>query len=58
MNIPNDPMILLSYINTKLRDDYASFSLLCEELELDAATIEAKLDAIDYHYDATTNRFC
>jgi hypothetical protein len=32
MNIPNDPAILLSYINTKLRDEYSNLDDLCGSL--------------------------
>lgn len=56
-NLPTDPMILLSYINTKLRDEYSSFSALCDDLEIDPASIEEKLSSIDYHYNSELNRF-
>lgn len=55
--LPNDPMILLSYINTKLRDNYASLELLCDDLQADKMQIEEKLKAIDYTYNAELNRF-
>lgn len=55
--IPNDPMMLLSYINTKLRDDYSSLSLLCDDLELNPQEITAKLATIDYIYNEELNRF-
>lgn len=55
--LPNDPVILLSYINTQLRDNYASFPLLCEDLQADAAVITEKLASIDYFYDETLNQF-
>ena len=55
--IPNDPMILLSFINTKLRDDYKSLDLLCDDLQLDKAELEAKLSSIDYKYDPDLNKF-
>ncbi|MBQ1240171.1 MAG: DUF4250 domain-containing protein [Ruminococcus sp.] len=55
--IPNDPMILLSYINTKLRDDYPTLDALCDDLQADRTEIEAKLKAIDYTYNAELNRF-
>ena len=55
--IPNDPMILLSFINTKLRDDYKSLDLLCEDLQLDKAELVAKLSSIDYKYDPELNKF-
>lgn len=57
MNIPNDPMILLSYINTQLRDHYASFDDLCKSLDLDACVITEKLKSIDYMYDSDCNQF-
>lgn len=57
MAIPKDPMILLSYLNTRLRDDYHSLAELCRELELDCDVIEKKMEAIDYRYDENLNRF-
>ena len=55
--LPNDPMILLSYINTKLRDDYPTLDALCDDLQADKSEIEAKLKAIDYTYNAELNKF-
>ena len=55
--IPNDPMILLSYINTKLRDEYESLAALCEELDLDEAALKERLAAVGFVYDAGRNRF-
>lgn len=55
--IPNDPMILLSYINTKLRDEYKSLDLLCDDLQIDRAELESKLSGIDYTYNPELNRF-
>ena len=55
--IPNDPMILLSDINTKLRDEYPSLDLLCDDLQLDREQLEQKLSAIDYTYDPKLNKF-
>lgn len=57
MNIPNDPMILLSYVNTQLRDSYSSFDELCKSLCIDKSEIETKLSAIDYTYNSELNRF-
>ena len=57
ITIPNDPMMLLSFINTKLRDEYSSFQTLCYELELNAADITEKLSQIDYTYNPELNRF-
>ena len=55
--IPNDPMMLLSYINTKLRDNYDNLSALCDDLELNADDIISKLASIDYAYNSKLNRF-
>lgn len=57
MYIPNDPMMLLSYINTQLRDNYSSFEELCKSMSIDGEKIKAKLSAIDYKYDEKLNRF-
>lgn len=55
--LPKDPVMLLSYINTQLRDHYASFALLCDELQADETTIKEKLASIDYFYDESQNQF-
>ncbi len=55
--LPQDPVLLLSYINTKLRDFYPSLSALCEEEEADRSTIETALSAIGYSYDREKNKF-
>ena len=33
--LPQDPAILLSYVNTKLRDCYPSLAALCDDLQAD-----------------------
>ena len=55
--IPKDPVILLSFINLKLRDYYPSLENLCEELEVEKEDLITKLSAIDYHYDENINQF-
>ena len=55
--IPKDPVILLSYINTKLRDEYASLSELCAALDADEVAIRHTLSGLDYQYDPVHNRF-
>ena len=57
MNIPNDPAMLLSFINLKLRDNYSSLDLLCEDLNVSKDDICGKLSSIDYEYDSSTNQF-
>ena len=50
-------MILLSVINTKLRDFYPDLDDLCDDLMLDRRELEEKLAAVDYHYDGEKNQF-
>ena len=57
MNIPNDPAILLSFLNTQLRDFYPSLEEFCKSNDLDMQTVTQKLAAIGYVYDAAQNRF-
>lgn len=56
-SIPKDPVMLLSFLNLKLRDFYPSLDRLCEDLQLSRAELETKLSAIDYHYDGSRNQF-
>lgn len=55
--LPQDPVILLSYINTQLRDHYTSLEDLCKSLDADRQAVEEKLASIDYTYDERTNQF-
>jgi hypothetical protein len=55
--IPKDPVMLMSFLNTQLRDNYDSLDELCAVYDLDKAEISRKLDAIDYHYDLERNQF-
>lgn len=57
MNIPSDPIILLSYINTKLRDTGQNFDELCSELCVEKSEILKKFESIGYTYDQEKNRF-
>ena len=55
--IPGDPVILLSFLNTKLRDFYPSLDALCEDLEQDKTVLTQKIAAIGYTYDSDRNQF-
>ena len=57
MSLPNDPVILLSYINTLLRDEYSTFEELCKSLCVSEDDIVSKLSGIGYVYDNNTNSF-
>lgn len=56
-SIPNDPVILLSFLNTKLRDQYSSLSALCDDLSQDEAALTQKIAAIVYTFDSDKNHF-
>lgn len=55
--VPNDPAMLLSFVNLKLRDFYASLEDLCEDLQLNQEELCSRLAAIDYAYDRAVNQF-
>ena len=57
VNLPNDPMILLSYINTKLRDNYSNLSVLCDDLDVTKDDICTPLYSLGYSYDRCRNKF-
>ncbi len=57
MNIPNDPIILLSFVNTKLRDEFSDLDELCGSLCVSRDEIESKLESVGYKYDKETNSF-
>ncbi len=56
-SIPKDPVMLLSYINTQLRDFYPNLEELCASLDVDEEELKKSLAAIDYSYDPDRNRF-
>ena len=55
--IPKDPVILLSFINTKLRDEYGSLEELCAALDVSRSELEERLASIGYQYNEQTNQF-
>ena len=57
MSIPSDPMMLLSFMNMKLRDFYGSLDELCTDMNIDKDSIVSKLSTIDYEYDKDLNKF-
>ncbi len=57
MSIPKDPYMLMSYINTKLRDNYDSLDSLCAALDLDRSSLEKTLASVDLHYNSSLNQF-
>ena len=55
--LPNDPVMLLSVINMKLRDQYASLDALSEDMDVSRESLEAKLQEIGYVYEEKRNQF-
>lgn len=55
--IPKDPNMLVSYINTQIRDHYKTLEECCEALEISQEELKQKLKTVDYCYDETTHQF-
>ncbi|MBR4356656.1 MAG: DUF4250 domain-containing protein [Butyrivibrio sp.] len=58
--LPKDPVMLLSFMNMKLRDNYSSLDALCDDLEInneELAEIIGKLEGIGYKYNSERNQF-
>ena len=55
--LPKDPILLLSVVNTKLRDYYPSLDALCDDMDVSREVLEEKLGMIDYRSDAEKNQF-
>lgn len=57
MDMPADNFILLSVINTALRDKYSSYAEFCVEEGVDGEEAERRLNSIGYFYDEKGNAF-
>lgn len=55
--LPQDPVMLYSVINTKLRDFYPSLQALCEDMGLDGDELKKKLSSVGFEYNPETNQF-
>ncbi len=55
--LPQDPFILFSFINMKLRDECISLDEFCAEFGVSRLEIEEKLAAIGFSYDEENKRF-
>ena len=55
MDVPHDPIILVSFVNTKLRDQFATLEEFCKTYDVDEQELRTTLEDIDY--DETTNQF-
>lgn len=55
--LPKDPMMLMSYVNTKLRDYYPTLDALCEDMGVDREELKKQLGVVGFEYNPTTNKF-
>ncbi len=55
--LPKDPVMLLSYVNTLLRDRYGSLEELCAVFQVQEEELKKQLAGIDYGYDVELNQF-
>ena len=55
--IPNDPVMLLSYVNTQLRDCYSSLDSFCEDKGIEKEELVEKMKSIEYVYEVDRNQF-
>lgn len=55
--LPEDPMMLFSFINMKLRDNYSSLDELCDDLHIDKDFIINKLAEAGFEYSVEYNKF-
>ena len=56
-NLPKDPVILLSFTNTQLRDTFESLDSFCNNFQISEEELCQKLGALNYEYDVKTNQF-
>ena len=57
MELPLDPMMLLSVINMKLRDFYPTLDMLCDDMNIDRTELEKKLNEAGFEYNEDLNKF-
>ena len=55
--LPKDPVMLMSVLNTKLRDRYDSLEARCDDLELNRDELTARLHEAGIDYDPERNQF-
>ena len=57
MELPQDPIILLGILNTKLRDYYRSLDALCEDMHIDKTDIFKRMKDAGFEYSPENNKF-
>lgn len=56
-DLPKDPFMLMSFVNMKLRDQYADLDALCEDLDVEKEVLTTILGSIGMEYNPETNKF-
>lgn len=56
-NYLDDPMMLFSMVNMKLRDCYHSLDELCDDMNVDKELLVKKLKAAGFEYSKENNKF-
>lgn len=57
MSLPKDPMILLSFVNTKLRDEFTNLEEFCKEEDISIESLKEQLESIGFQYNETIRQF-
>ena len=57
MDLPKDPIMLMSVLNTKLRDQYQDLDRLCEDMNLEKEVIVEQLKNVGFEYNPDLNQF-
>lgn len=55
--LPKDPFILLSFINTKLRDEFYDLDELCASLNVNKDNLVKQLESVGFQYNSSANQF-
>ena len=55
--LPQDTFMLFSYINMKLRDEYASLDELCEDMNVNKEVLVTKFGSMGFEYSPEHNKF-
>ena len=55
--MPKDPMMLMSFINMKLRDFYPTLDALCDDMDVDRQELKNKMAEAGLEYNAAANKF-
>ncbi|MBQ9234033.1 MAG: DUF4250 domain-containing protein [Lachnospiraceae bacterium] len=56
-SLPKDAIMLLSFVNTRLRDDGIDLDSLCSQFDVSKDEIVKKLDSVGYTYNVELNKF-